>query len=115
MVLLFKESGRSARIESRFFDRIIRIELTTEKLSFSTTLLTIKCKELMAIPLEEIQSVTRVKERGVDSFEVNTDARRKQCWFETVDAGQWESAFATAGVLVEQAPDKEEQRVATDA
>jgi len=115
MVLLFKESGRSARIESRFFDRIVRIELTTEKLSFSTTLLSIKCKELMAIPLEDIQSVTRVTERGVASFEVNTHERRKFCWFETVNPGPWESAFATSGVMVEQAPDKEEERVATDA
>ena len=115
MVLLFKESGRSARIESRFFDRIIRIELTTQKLSFSTTLLSIKCKELFAIPLEDIQSVTRVNERGVASFEVNTVERRRQCWFETIDPGQWESAFATAGILVQQAPDKEEERVVTDA
>ncbi len=115
MVLLFKESGRSARIEKRFFDRIVRIELTTDKLSFWTTLLSIKCKELLAIPLEEIQSVTRVKERGADSFEVNTEAQRKQCWFETIDAGQWEGAFATAGVLVEQAPEKKEESVATDA
>lgn len=114
MVLLFKESGRSARVESRFFDRIVRIELTTDQLSFSTTLLTIKCKELMAIPLEDLQSVTRVNERGVASFEVNTLEKRKQCWFETVNPGPWESAFATAGVLVEQAPDKQEQGVATD-
>jgi hypothetical protein len=103
---LFKESGRSARIASRFFNRIVRIELTDSALSFHTTLLTIKCKELVSIPIEQIESVKRVTERGVGSFEVNTHGRVKMCWFDTTSPEDWESAFATAGVVVEREPDE---------
>jgi hypothetical protein len=106
MELLFKESGRSARIAERFHNRIVRIELTNSALSFHTTLLTIKCKELVAIPVDQIESVKRVLERGIPSFEVNTRGREKMCWFDTTSPDDWESAFATAGVVVEREPDQ---------
>ena len=106
MDFIYKESGRSARIASRFFDRMIRIELTKDSLSFHTTLLGFKCKELLAVPVEQIASVTRVNERGSPSFEVNTQGRRKMCWFDTPKGDEWERAFGLAGVIVEQAPEE---------
>ncbi len=106
MDFIYKESGRSARIASRFFDRIVRIELTRQTLSFHTTLLGFKCKELLAIPVEQIASVTLVSERGMPSFEVNTQGRRKMCWYDTRSAEDWERAFGLAGVIVERAPEE---------
>jgi len=103
---LFKESGRSARIAARFYNRLIRIELTNSALSFHTTLLTIKCKELVAIPVDQIESVKRVLERGTPSFEVNTHGREKMCWFDTTAPDDWESAFATAGIVIQHEPDE---------
>ncbi|MGZ4789972.1 MAG: hypothetical protein ACXVZX_15735 [Terriglobales bacterium] len=106
MDLLFKESGRSARIATRFFNRIVRVELTHSALSFHTTLLTIKCKELISIPADQIESVKYVLDRGVGSFEVNTKGRSKMCWFDTTMPDDWEAAFAAAGVIVEREPDE---------
>jgi len=103
MDFIYKESGRSARIASRFFDRIVRIELTKQTLSFHTTLLGFKCKELLAIPVEQIASVTHVNERGMPSFEVNTQGRRKMCWYDSRSPEEWQRAFGLAGVMVEQA------------
>ena len=106
MDLLFKESGCSARIATRFFNRIVRVELTATALSFHTTLLTIKCKELVSIPVDQIDSVKHVLDRGVDSFEVNTKGRSKMCWFDTRSAADWKNAFSSAGVVVEHEADE---------
>lgn len=98
---LFKESGRSARIATRFYNRLIRIELTKDTLSFHTTLLSIKCKELLGIPVEQIESVKRVLDRGIAGYEVNTRGRSHMCWFDTTQPDEWESAFTSAGVIVQ--------------
>jgi hypothetical protein len=110
---IFQESGRSARIATRFHTRIIRVALTKEALIFHTTLLGFKCKELVAIPVDQIASVKRILERGIPSFEVNTLGRRKMCWFDTPSPDEWESAFTSVGIVVEREPDKVE--VTTDA
>ena len=106
MELIFKESGRSARIATRFYNRLIRIELTNASLSFHTTLLTIKCKELVAIPLDQIESVKRVLDRGIAGFEVNTRGRTHMAWYDTALPEEWESAFSSAGVIVQREPDE---------
>ncbi len=106
MDLLFKESGRSARIATRFFNRIVRVELTNSVLSFHTTIFTIRCKGLVSIPVEQIESVKYVLDRGVGSFEVNTKGRSKMCWFDTRHTEEWESVFAKVGVVVEHESDE---------
>jgi hypothetical protein len=103
---IIKESGRSARIEKRFHNRMLRVELTESALNFCPMLLgVIKCGDLLTLPVGEIQSVRRVNERGVDSFEVNAQGKRKLCWFDTLVADEWEQAFSSVGVVVEHAPD----------
>lgn len=106
MEVLYNESGRSARIEKRFFNRIVRIELTPSALVFYSTLLGFKCKDLLLLPLPEINSVRRVNERGVPSFEVNAFGRVKFCWYDTTNPDDWESAFNSAGIRVEHEPEE---------
>ena len=101
MEVLYNESGRSARIEKRYFNRIVRIELRSSALVFYSTLLGIKCKDLLLLPLAEINSVRRVNERGNPSFEVNAFGQKKFCWFDTTTPEEWESAFGSAGIRVE--------------
>jgi hypothetical protein len=112
---IFKESGRSARIATRFHKSTLRVELTPSALTFCPTLLGVKCKELLSIPLDHIESVRFVNERGIPSFEVNAEGKRKYCWFDTTDPYQWERAFSSAGVLVEHEADEVSQKVGTDA
>jgi hypothetical protein len=102
---IFQESGRSARIITRFHTRMIRVELSKEALTFYTTLFGFKCKEVVAIPIQDIISVKRVNERGIPSFEVNSVKRRKICWFDTPAPDEWESAFTSLGIVVEHAPE----------
>jgi len=106
MELIFKESGRSARIGTRFHKSTLRVELTEETLSFCPTLLGVKCTELLAIPLDQIDSVRRVTERGIPSFEVNAQGRAKFCWFDTTLPDEWEAAFTSVNVVVEHEPDE---------
>jgi len=106
MEVLYNESGRSARIEKRFFNRIVRIELTPAAMVFYSTLLGIKCKDLLLLPIAEINSVKYVSERGSPSFEVNAFGRNKFCWFETNEPEAWESAFASAGIRVVHEPEE---------
>jgi hypothetical protein len=101
---IIKESGRSARIEKRFHSRILRVELTSSALSFFTTLLGVKCGEILSLPVEEIQSVRHVNERGTPSFEVNAQGQKKLVWFDTTVSDEWERAFASVGVIVEHEP-----------
>jgi len=101
---IIKESGRSARLEKRFHNRMLRVELTESALVFCPTLLGIKCKELLTIPVEEIQSVRHVNERGSPSFEVNAQGKKKLCWFDTTLPDEWERAFTSVGVVVEHEP-----------
>ena len=112
MELIFKESGRSARIATRFHKNILRVELTPSALTFYPTLLGVKTTELLALPIEDIQSVKRVNERGIPSFEVNAQGQAKFCWFDTTVPDEWESAFSSVGIVVEREPDAE--KVATD-
>jgi len=112
---IIKESGRSARIEKRFHNRMLRVELTESALNFCPMLLGVfKCKELLAIPITEIQSVRFVNERGVPSFEVNTHGQPKFCWFDVTLPDEWEQAFSSVGVTVEHQPDPVPQ-IAPDA
>ena len=106
MKALYNESGRSARIEKRYFNRIVRIELTSSALVFYSTLLGFKCKDLLLLPLAEINSVRLVIERGNPSFEVNAFGRAKFCWYDTTNPEDWESAFGSAGIRVEHAPEE---------
>jgi hypothetical protein len=106
MEAIFQESGRSARIATRFHTRMIHVALTKEALVFHTTLLGFKCKEIVAIPIDQIVSVKRILERNVPSFEINTAGRRKMCWFDTPSPDEWESAFTSVGVIVEHEPEK---------
>ena len=91
---------------------MLRVELSPSALSFCPTLLGIKCKELLSIPVEEIQSVRLVNERGTPSFEVNTMAQAKFCWFDVTAPDEWEQAFASVGVAVEHEPDPVPEKVA---
>lgn len=109
---IIKESGRSARIEKRFHNRMLRVELSQSALTFCPTLLGIKCKELLSIPVEEIQSVRHVNERGIPSFEVNARGQAKLCWFDVTAPDEWEQAFASVGVAVEHEPDPVPEKVA---
>jgi len=109
---IIKESGRSARIEKRFHNRLLRVELTQSALTFCPTLLGIKCQELLSIPVEEIQSVRRVNERGIPSFEVNAQGKAKLCWFDVTAPDEWEQAFASVGVAVQHEPDPIPEKVA---
>lgn len=102
---IIKESGRSARIDKRFHNRILRVELTPSALTFCPTLLGFKCKELLSIAVGDIQSVRRVNERGIPSFEVNAQGQKKLCWFDTTIPDEWEQAFTSSGVVVEHEPD----------
>ncbi len=108
---IIKESGRSARVEKRFHNRMLRVELTQSGLTFCPTLLGIKCKELLTIPVEEIQSVRRVNERGIPSFEVNARGQAKLCWFDVTAPDEWEQAFVSVGVVVEHEPDPVGEKV----
>jgi len=114
MEIVFKESGRSARIETRFHKRIVRVELTQASLTFFPTLLGVKCTELLSVPVGQIDSVRRVNERGIPSFEVNSQDRKKLCWFDTTIPEQWEQAFSSLGIVVEREPDEIPQKVGTD-
>lgn len=111
MELIIKESGRSARIATRFHKRILRVELTPSALVFYPTLLGVKTTELLSVAVEEIQSVRRVNERGIPSFEVNAQGKSKLCWFDTTVPDEWESAFASVGIVVEREPDEVPQKV----
>jgi hypothetical protein len=115
MELVFKESGRSARIGTRFHKSTLRVELTDSALTFCPTLLGVKCKELLTIPLDQIESVRHVNERGIPSFEVNAEGKRKFCWFDTTLPAEWKAAFSSAGVIVEHQSDPVPQRVSSDA
>jgi|tagenome__1003787_1003787.scaffolds.fasta_scaffold20014188_2 hypothetical protein len=106
MESIFQESGRSARIATRFHTRIIHVALTKEALVFHTTLFGFRCKEIVAIPVHQIVSVKRVNERGIPSFEVNTAGRRKMCWFDSPSPDEWESAFSSVGIAVEHEAEK---------
>lgn len=110
----YNESGRSARIEKRFFNRIVRIELSSSALVFYSTLLGIKCKDLLLLPLAEINSVRHVSERGSSSFEVNAFGQNKFCWFDTTNPDEWDSAFTAAGIRVEHAPEEVPHGVSGD-
>jgi hypothetical protein len=114
MELVFKESGRSARIATRFHKSTLRVELTDSALTFCPTLLGMKCKELLSIPLDHVESVRRVTERGTPSFEVNAEGKRKFCWFDTTLPDEWEAAFTAAGVVVEHESAPVPQKVSSD-
>jgi len=114
MELIHSDSGRSARIDKRFFSRIVRIELTHSALVFYSTLLGFKCKDLLLLPVDEINSVKLVNERGVPSFEVNAFGRIKFCWFDTTAPEEWEQAFTAAGIKVEHEPEEVPHEVGGD-
>lgn len=115
MELIFKESGRSARIATRFHKSTLRVELSDSALTFCPTLLGLKCKELLSIPLDHIESVRHVNERGIPSFEVNAEGKRKFCWFDTTLPMEWEAAFTSAGVIVEHESDPVPPKISVDA
>jgi len=114
MQRIHSESGRSARIDKRFFSRIVRIEFTPSALVFYSTLLGIKCKDLLLVPVEEINSVRYVNERGVPSFEVNAFRQIKFCWFDTNTPNEWETVFTSAGIKVEHEPEEVPHEVGGD-
>lgn len=109
---IIKESGRSARIDKRFHSRMLRVELTPAALTFFTTLLGVKCGELLSVPVEGIESVRRVNERGIPSFEVNAQGQKKLVWFDSTVPDEWERALASVGVIVEHEPDPVPEKVA---
>lgn len=114
MEIIYKESGRSARIEKRFFARVIRIELSPSALTFYSTILGVKCSQLVSLPVEQITSVRRVLERGVPSFEINTQTQEKLCWFDSTSPDEWQTAFSSAGIPVQHAPDPIPEKVSSD-
>ena len=115
MEVLYNESGRSARIERRFFSRIVRIEITSSAMVFYSTLLGFKCKDLLLLPIAEINSVKYVNERGIPSFEVNAFGQSKFCWFDTTAPDAWESAFTSAGIRVDHEPEEVPHSVGSEA
>jgi hypothetical protein len=97
---IFSESGRTARVVARCYERLMTIALTEAALEFSVRFLGITSKTLLRIPIPELVAIRRVNERGIASFEVSQEGHRNICWFDTTKPAEWEQAFRSLGIAV---------------